>query len=134
MKWELVYFFRLIFHPLSGLLQLVYPYLTYVLMRLLKYMKWWFTDVVDVNDIPKPKPMIISQSSGRRKLGNPRGNLRISVGDGVLSHTVWGYLIIFKKQTLRLTNLKNSRDCFGNQTPGLEVGGQCSHHLATETP
>ena len=95
----------------------------------------------------------MSLSYGRRKLGNPRGNLHISVGDGVPSNTVWGHLtlscpgtgravvktghsnlwpgskklFIFKKQTLKSTNLKNSSDCFGNLTPG-----QCSHHFATE--
>ena len=62
--------------------------------------------------------MIISPSWGRRKLGNPRGNLHLSVGDGVPSHTVWGYSIKFRKQAHKFTNLKNSSNCFGNWTPG----------------
>ena len=32
-------------------------------------------------------------SYSRRKLGNPRGNLPLRVGDRVSSHTVWGYSI-----------------------------------------
>ena len=62
--------------------------------------------------------MIFSLSYGRRKLGNPRGNLHISVGDRIPSHTVRGYSVIFKRQALKFTNLKNSSDCFGNRTPG----------------
>ena len=44
--------------------------------------------------------------------------LHVSVGDGVPSHTVLGYLIIFKKQTLKSTSLKIPSDWFGNRTPG----------------
>ena len=66
--------------------------------------------------------MIISPSWGRRKVGNPRRNLHISVGDGVPSYTVWGYLTIFKKEALKFTNLKNQSDCFRNWTPGHGAG------------
>ena len=62
--------------------------------------------------------MIISPTYCRRKLGNPRGNLIILVGDGIPSHTVLGYLIIFKRHTLKFTNLKNSSDYLGNRIPG----------------
>ena len=82
------------------------------------YLYWITCSVILISHrVLQAEATIISPSWGRRKMGNSRGNLCISVGDGVPFHTVWGYLIIFKEQTRKYTNLKNSSDCFGNRVP-----------------